>query len=385
MGMNFLSPAPYAQFTTRYGGPFVADANGLISNVPAGEAAVDLLEAGCIPLAFNPGANPRNFIDGGDFTVNPWQRNIPGLASGGVISTAISNTPTYFSDRFFAVGGASSAILMANVADTTVPGFSNSLLLTRQASNANIAPINFGQVLETADSVRAQNQTMTFSFWARTGANYSGGNLTAQLISGTGSNQSAANMVAGSWTSQANVINASQALTSAMTRYQFTGVVPAGATQLGVLLSWTPSGTAGAVDGIYLGGFQLEIGGSASPFEHEDVQIVLEECQRYAYVIPEPASNVVVATGSVSGSNTEIFYLSLPVQMWKAPSVAATVGSFKVNSSTSGVVAATGLTGNTTHTPTTVGLNATGTGTAGQAALLQGGGGSGFVTISSDF
>src|ERR1700684_4623770 len=46
-------------------------------------------------------ANPRNLIDGGDFSINPWQRNIPGLASGGVISTPISNTPTYFADRFF--------------------------------------------------------------------------------------------------------------------------------------------------------------------------------------------------------------------------------------------------------------------------------------------
>jgi hypothetical protein len=58
-------------------------------------------------------ANFRNLIDGGNFTVNPFQRNIPGLASGGVISSPISSTPTYFADRFFAVGGASSAILMA--------------------------------------------------------------------------------------------------------------------------------------------------------------------------------------------------------------------------------------------------------------------------------
>ena len=31
-----------------------ADANGLISNVGAGQQAVDLLEVGCVPLAFNP-------------------------------------------------------------------------------------------------------------------------------------------------------------------------------------------------------------------------------------------------------------------------------------------------------------------------------------------
>lgn len=195
----------------------------------------DLLNEGC---AFSPPpANFRNLIDGGDFTTNPFQRNIPGLASGGVIASAISNTVTYFADRFFAVGGASSAILMAAVADTTVPGFSQSLKLSRQSSNANTAVINFGQVLETNDSIRCQGQTVTFSFYARQGANYSGGALTVQVISGTGTNQSAANMVAGSWTGQSNVINTTQAINTTMNRYSFTGVVPVTCTQLAAAFS----------------------------------------------------------------------------------------------------------------------------------------------------
>jgi len=103
MGLNYLAPSPYASFVTR-NGAFQADANGLISNVGMGAQALDLLEDGCVPLAFNPFANFRNLIDGGDFSINPFQRNIPGIASGGVISTAIAATPTYFADRFFAAG-----------------------------------------------------------------------------------------------------------------------------------------------------------------------------------------------------------------------------------------------------------------------------------------
>ena len=80
-----------------------------------------------------------------------------------------------------------------------------------------------------------------------------------------------------------------------------------------------------------------------------------------------PAANVIVGTGSVSASNVELFYLALPVQMRTAPTVTVTVGTFKVNSATGGVVAATGLTGNATHTVNAIGLTATGTGTAGQA------------------
>ena len=86
MGINYLAPAPYGSFITR-SGSFQADANGLISNVGAGAQAVDLLEEGCVPLAFNPFANFRNLIDAGDFSINPFQRNIPGIASGGAQSS----------------------------------------------------------------------------------------------------------------------------------------------------------------------------------------------------------------------------------------------------------------------------------------------------------
>src|SRR3974390_2095234 len=121
--LTFLAQQPYQIFQTR-GGTFSADGNGLITGVPlssaAGPTVTDLIASGCIPIAANPASQFRNLLDGGDFTVNPWQRNIGGLASGGVISSAISNTATYFPDRWFAIGGSSSSILLANVADTTV-------------------------------------------------------------------------------------------------------------------------------------------------------------------------------------------------------------------------------------------------------------------------
>jgi hypothetical protein len=331
---------------------------------------------------------PHNFInllDGGDFTVNPWQRNVAGLASGGVISAAVSSTPTYFADRFFAVGGASSAILMAKVAGTSIPGFASSLKLSRQSGNGNTAAINLGQVMETADAIRCQGQELTFSFWARAGANYSGGPLAVQLFSGTGSNDTAVDMVAGAWAGSAMPITATQTLSGTMTRYQFSGLVPLNATQLGVLLSYAPSGTAGADDSITLNGFQLEIGSLASPFEHRDVQVELEICQRYAWLINEPAAGVIVGVGgAVAAANAQVFYLATPVQLFKAPSVAVAAGSFKV-AAAAAPAAASGLAAGSTHTPNAISLTTTLTQSVGLAATLQGGGGSGFILASADF
>ncbi|HLH96434.1 MAG TPA: hypothetical protein VKW08_15065 [Xanthobacteraceae bacterium] len=331
---------------------------------------------------------PHNFInllDGGDMTTNPFQRNIPGLASAGTITTPITSTPTYFADRWFMVGGASSSILASVIADASIAGFNQSLQMTRSSGNANTAALSLGQVLESADCVRCQGQELTFSFWARAAANYSGGPLTVQLVAGTGLNQSAASLVAGTWTGQANIINTTQTLTGTMTRYQFSGLVPSTATQLGVLLSWTPSGTAGAADGIILNGFQLEIGNLASPYEHRDVQVELEICQRYAWVIPEPGAGVIVGVGgAVASANNQVFYLATPVQLYKAPSVSVSAGSFKV-AAAAAAAAATGLAAGSTHTPNAISLVSTLTETVGLAATLQGGGGSGYVIASADF
>ena len=372
MALNYLAAAPYASFVTR-NGTFHADGNGLISNVNAGAQALDLFASGCVPLAINHFANFRNLLDGGDFSINPFQRNIPGLATGGVIATPIGATPTYFADRFFAAGGASSAILMAAVADLSVAGFNQSLKISRQAGNASLATINVGQALETFDSVRCQGQTVTLSFWAKAGANYSGGALTTQVIAGAGVNQSAATLVAGAWTSAAYLVNAAQALTRSMTRYQFSGVVPATATQIAMLLSFTPTGTAGADDSISISGVQLEIGPSASPFEHIDAQVALEICQRYAWAIPEPAAAVVIGAGANIGAATQLFYIATPVQLLRAPTVTVAAGTFKTNQA--GVAAATTISPEARRTrPTPISINGNSAGsrrTAGRPAAAR--------------
>jgi hypothetical protein len=383
--MTTFMGTPGRSYQTR-GSTYTADVNGMIYGVPVqGFDQGDLVDDGAVPVVLVPNANFRNLIDGGDFTVNPWQRNVPGLASAGAIASAITNTATYFADRWFHVGGASSSITPSKQTNTTVVGFANSLRVQRTAANTDTTAISTGHVLETADCYRLQGQTVTLSFWAMSNANYSGGVLTVKIVSGTGTNQSAANLVSGSWTGQANAVNSTVTLTGTMQRFQVSGVIPAAATQVGVLFQWTPVGTAGTTDAIELIGVQLEIGSVAGPFEFRDVQVELEICQRYAWVIPEPASGVVIGAGSVSATNTEIWYLATPVQMRTAPTVTTSVGTFKTNSSTGGVAAATGLTGNATHTANVIGLTATGTGTAGQAALLQGGGGTGYIVASADF
>ena len=377
----------------------VTDSQGNIIGInddPAGK------EPAGPPIMFYNMNNFRNVLDGGDFTVNPWQRNIPGLYASAGVSAAISNTVTYFADRWFAVGGASSSIVMQQVADTSIPGFSQNCTWGRSNGNANTAPIYFGQVIETLDCIRLQGQQVCFSFYAKQGANFSGAALNVQIIAGTGNNQTAAQLISGSWTTQQalplmsptnyslntpNYLSASSSLnpTTAMQRYWFTTAVPVGTTQLAVLFNYTPVGTAGANDNIAFQGLQLELGNGPSIFEHRDVQVELEICQRYAWVIGEPANGTLIADGGASAAaNAQIYYMATPVQMRSNPNVSVVTGGFKV--AASGALATAAIAAGSTHTVNAITITSSVTQTIGGNAYVAGGGANtGYIVASSDF
>lgn len=339
-------------------------------------------------------ANPRNLIDGGDFTTNPFQR--------GATFTAIANTLTYTADRWFALGGASSSISVSQQAQTDVVGFGNSLRFGR-GGGTDTAVIKLGQVIETADSIRAQGQVVTVSFWAKAGAQFSAASaaILVNLVSGTGSNQSAANLAAGSWTGSTSLTltplqgaaapaaNIAQPITTAAVRYVFTATVPATATQLGLVFSYAPTGTNNTTDTVDFYGVQVEIAPQATLFEHLDVQMVLEICQRYFWQVLEPAASVVLGIGQATTTTAATVQINLPVQMRVAPTtVVATRGSMGVTVAAGTNQALTAFTANAAgHTANAIGLTCTVAANliAGNATQLIGNGGAGLVSASCDF
>jgi predicted RecA/RadA family phage recombinase len=363
------------------GGPTGAGITCLVHHNP-------LLDMVTLNQASQALAFPRNLIDGGDFGTNPWQRASTALFSAGVLASAISNTVTYGPDRWFAVGGASSSILFTQVTDTSLVGFNQACKVSRSSGNANTAAFNFGQVLESGDCIKLQGQPVTFSFWAKKGANYSGGALTVALNhSITAGNDTAAHLVAAStnWQSPPTIINTTQVLTTGWVRYQFTGTVPTGATQLGLLFTWTPSGAAGADDSISFQGIQLEQGLGASPFEHRDIELELALAQRYYFVLPE-ANGANIAVGTPTGSNTQGYSIWLPTPMRVAPTVTVTVGGIKAIVDGGAAAAATGLTAGSAHSTTIISLASTVTLTAAaHSILLQGSGTTGRIEASAEF
>lgn len=329
----------------------------------------------------SPWNNFRNTVVGGDFTINPWQR--------GTAFTGIAATVTYTADRFFVVGtNASVSAKAARVAFSGTAGFNQAFRFGRAANASSLSAIVAGQIMESANSIRLQGQVVTLSFWAASESNFSAANIGVQVTQGGGTDQSAVSALAGTWTGQSDVISSTQAITSTMTRYSFSGTVGTSCSQVGLLLSMTPVGSAGVSDSVLIQGIQLEVGSGPSNFEHRDIEIEISLCQRYCFVLNEPLSGIAVAPAIAVGTDKYGVIIPTPTTMRIAPTVVVTNGSFALQRSAA-YLAVTGLAATgaaaATHTQFGIALTMLAAGTVNNAATFIGGSGIGVITASAEY
>lgn len=367
---------------------------GLTQNV--GSSTVVLADA----LLANYSVLPRNLIDGGDFTTNPWQIATSFNGTGG--------TAVLTADRWIANAGASLVWVASQASNTNVQGFSAAYQWGRSVGDVHTTGLTMGQVVETLDVIRLQGQPVTLSFWAGAGGNFaagaSGGTYLAQIIAGTGVNETYLKMVSASSWSGYTVIG-SAAFTPGVSTYSrvpgLTTTVPTNATELGVAFSYQPTTaatspgiTAGANEWIQFIGMQLEVGPAPTSFEHLDVAEVVNITTRYLQVIKEPAANVMVGIAGYNGAtSTAQVHVPLASPLRAAPTLTFTAGSFQIydQANANHAVSAAGLKGATTGAVT---LNVTAAapfsaggspGGANCPAFLQGSAGSGIIILDADY
>jgi hypothetical protein len=178
--------------------------------------------------------------------------------------------------------------------------------------------MNFRYAMETSDAIRLAGQTVTISFYAKAGANYSSAssNLNTFQYSGTGTNQAAIDMT--SWTGLGNTSGTNFTLTTSWQRFTVTQSYASTVKQIGLAFVSTPVGTAGADDSFFITGIQVEAGSVATPFQTASgtLQGELALCQRYLPSISVPNS---IMNGFFGGTTAGVFTYSFPVQARVAP------------------------------------------------------------------
>jgi hypothetical protein len=253
-----------------------------------------------------------------------WQRGTSIAQAGGF---------SYSADRWvsarngFDVGTTMSRQLTGDT--TNLPFIQYCGRVQRNSGTTATTGVFFSQSIESINSIPFMGKTITFSFYARAGANYSSASnaLSVKVDTGTGTDQSIIN----TWTGGASAIGGNQTatLTTTWQRFTYTGTASASGTQLGVQFSYTPVGTAGANDWFEVTGVQIDIGSVALPFRTyaATIQGELAACQRYYYRIATTTNNIILGAGSAYLSTEAQVALNLPVEMRTAPTVTASGGT----------------------------------------------------------
>jgi hypothetical protein len=183
------------------------------------------------------------------------------------------------------------------------------------------------QNFESVNSIPFAGKTVTYSFYARKGADYSAASsaLTARIFTGTGTDQNIFSGYTGTVTT--NVVTAT--LTTSWQRFSGSTTIGATATQIATDFLFVPVGTAGTNDYYEVTGVQLDVGSVALPFRTyaATIQGELAACQRYYYRITSSTGFSPVALGQNYSTTAASVSVPFPVQMRVVPTVLDTTGT----------------------------------------------------------
>jgi hypothetical protein len=230
-------------------------------------------------LRYNPQNVLVNPVINGGFDI--WQRG----------TSKLNGQNSYVADRWIGSQATVTTFSRQNVSDSTnLPNIQYCLRAQRTSGSAQTDQMNISQSMETVNSIPYAGKPITFSFYARAGANYSATSslLNAQVTTGTGTDQ---NVYTVGYTGGVTLISQNATLTTTWQRFAYTGTVASNVTEIGLTFVGQTTGTAGANDWYEITGIQIDVGtytaSSAPTFRRTGgtIQGELAACQRYFQLI----------------------------------------------------------------------------------------------------
>jgi hypothetical protein len=196
-----------------------------------------------------------------------------------------------------------------------------------RTSGSYVGSLVIGQIIETLNCYDLAGQTVTLSFKARKGSAYSAA-ITANIHTGTASNEGNAGFTGSSWTGFATagtttVSNAT--LTTSFQTFSVSCSIGSSVQEIGLYFTTGAfTGTGAANDYIEITDVQLELGSAVTPYERQIYSDQLAQCQRYYYVGPICAYGF---PSPNSGGYAAVQRYDFKVTMRTAPTVTTTYTS----------------------------------------------------------
>ena len=136
---------------------------------------------------------PYNYIIGGDFGTNLWQR--------GTTSASITTSLTYTADRWFGWSGTGTAftVIKDNTSGDVAAGSQYAARVQRTAAQTGVLPVCVSQVIESSSAVQLAGKNVELQWSEISGANFSptSGYGAVYITYGTGTDEGATYMAYG--------------------------------------------------------------------------------------------------------------------------------------------------------------------------------------------
>jgi len=180
------------------------------------------------------------------------------------------------------------------------------------------------QRIEAANIAHLAGQTVTLSFWASGSSDAGSATLNAIL-----SYASAVD----NFTTETTISSNSVSYSGTAAYYTFTFTLPAGAANgVGVKFEGAKTDATGTFT-LTFGGVQLEVGDTATPFEHRSYADELARCQRYLYRLGGIQSYSTIASVTAIDGSSYCSNIPLPMPLRASPSVSTSGGNVFSNES----------------------------------------------------
>jgi hypothetical protein len=249
-------------------------------------------------------------------------------------STSIpaSTYPSFPADRWITSTNTNQACTVARQAtgDTTnLPNIQYAVRYQRNSGQTGTGALYLIQNFETVTSIPYAGKTITLSFYARKGSNYSATSsiLVSSIQTGTGTDQNAFTGYTGAVDTPQN-----NTLTTSWQRFTQTLSIGATATEMSIYFLFNPTGTASTNDYYEITGVQIDVGtwtaSTAPAFRRSGgtVQGELAACQRY-YFLKASGTDLSYGMAAYNSASDLRGSFSLPVEMRIAPTLAAASGT----------------------------------------------------------
>lgn len=256
---------------------------------------------------------------------NPVLNSAMQIAQRGTSISVAANTRAYTLDRWDSITNPNQACTISRQAtgDTTnLPNIQYALRFQRNSGQTGTGVPYLANSFETVNSIPYAGKTVTFSFYARAGANYSAASnvLSASVATGTGTDQA----ILGGYTGTLTPITVSATLTTTWQRFSGTATLSSSMNEMSVYFNYTPTGTASTNDYFEVTGVQIDLGSVALPFRtaYGTIAGELAACQRYYVRLDAGTTNYnpITPIGGAASTTSISLTLQPPTTMRTAPS-----------------------------------------------------------------